>query len=331
MTGTTEAGWRALAAGDFDRLAAQFEHAGLPVTRPGAGMLQVGGAVSARRLLLSVGVHGNETAPIEMLAEVLNVLGNTPVALATDILLVVGNPAAIARGKRFLDADLNRMFCSDRGVLRDTAEAARADQIMAATTVFFRPGAAYQMHLDLHSAIRPSHYSRFAVVPAAATDPTDSTDATKAAMDGWLADAAIEGTIANNLPAPTYSAWTAGAFGAASCTVELGQVGTLGANPRDQLVRTGQALGRLLRGQEPDAGAIAPIRFRVAQEIVKRSEAFRLVLDRAAPNFTSFAPHAVIATDGADTLRAGPATEYVVFPNPDVLVGQRAGLMVVQA
>jgi succinylglutamate desuccinylase len=38
-------------------------------------------------------------------------------------MLCVGNIDAIAAGKRFIDADLNRMFRSDRGDLAGTFEA----------------------------------------------------------------------------------------------------------------------------------------------------------------------------------------------------------------
>jgi len=42
-------------------------------------------------------------------------------------------------------------------------------------------------------------------------------------------------------------------------------------------------------------------------------------------------PGALIAEDGEAAYRVGEATEYIVFPNPDVRAGLRAGLMVVPA
>jgi succinylglutamate desuccinylase len=70
--------------------------------------------------------------------------------------------------------------------------------------------------------------------------------------------------------------------------------------------------------------------FEVAQEIIKRSDDFCMNFDRATENFTALEPGQTIARDSAGAYVVGPATEYVVFPNPDVRVGQRAGLMVVR-
>ena len=71
--------------------------------------------------------------------------------------------------------------------------------------------------------------------------------------------------------------------------------------------------------------------FRVVQELVKRSDAFRMAFDSGTKNFTPMPPGALIAEDGDTVYRVGPETEYVVFPNPDVRVGLRAGLMVVRS
>ena len=320
-----EAHLQALAAGDFTELARRLTAGGLQVTLPATGMLQLHAPrPEAMRLLVSVGVHGNETAPIEMLASVLQSLAQAPMTLAVDLLIVVGNTAAIARGARCIDADLNRLFCVERGALAASAEAARADAMMIASAVFMAAPAACKWHLDLHSAIRPSRYARFAVIPADADDPLQEP------LAALLGSAAIEAMLFNSQRASTYSAYTARECGVSSCTVELGQVAVLGENAPDQLLATRLALARLLRGATPAAGGPMPICFRVAQEIIRHSDAFSMNLDDGSHNFTAFAPGSIIATDGAQVARAGAATEYVVFPNPHVPVGQRAGLMVVR-
>jgi succinylglutamate desuccinylase len=79
-----------------------------------------------------------------------------PEKLAVDLMLCVGNIGAIREGKRFIDADLNRMFRAVRGTLADTAEAGRADVMIAATAEFFANAGKQRWHLDLHTAIRPS-------------------------------------------------------------------------------------------------------------------------------------------------------------------------------
>ncbi|MBM6698708.1 succinylglutamate desuccinylase/aspartoacylase family protein, partial [Streptococcus alactolyticus] len=52
--------------------------------------------------------------------------------------------------------------------------------------------------------------------------------------------------------------------------------------------------------------------------------------DRSTHNFTSLPRHAVIASDGDTVYTVQHAQELVVFPNPEVRVGLRAGLMVVR-
>jgi succinylglutamate desuccinylase len=83
-------------------------------------------------VLLSVGVHGDETGPIEMVAHVVDALSRAPQALAVDLMLCVGNIDAIAAGKRFIDADLNRMFRPTAAPGRHL-RGGRADTLIAAT------------------------------------------------------------------------------------------------------------------------------------------------------------------------------------------------------
>jgi hypothetical protein len=66
--------------------------------------------------------------------------------------------------------------------------------------------------------------------------------------------------------------------------------------------------------------------FKVAQEIIKHSDEFRMAFDRSTQNFTSLPQHAVIASDGDHVYTVQHAEELVVFPNPDVrVVCARAG------
>ena len=326
---------RQLAAGDFSALVQRFGLAGFNVARPAAGIVTISArqdtcAVARASVLLSVGVHGDETGPIDMLAGLLDALSLQPSSLAVDLMVCVGNIDAIAAGKRFSGADLNRMFGARRGALGAAAEAARADAMMDATTRFFAGAGAgagaggARWHLDLHTAIRPSEYPTFAVVPDLIAA------APKTALVGWLGQAAIGAIIMNPQSAGTYSYYSAEQHGAAAATVELGQVGALGQNDLSLLAGSADALGALLRGVHAGAGS-QPQVFRVAQEIIKLSDDFAMAFGRDTRTFTALPAGAVIATDGATVYRVGHAEERVVFPNPDVRIGLRAGLMVVRA
>ena len=316
---------RALAEADFSAVAGRFRSAGFTVETPARGILTVKAGVAGRAsVLVSVGVHGDETGPIEVVAHLLDALSQTPAALAVDLMVCVGNLDAIAAGKRFIDADLNRMFRAERGSLADAGESVRADTMIAATIEFFNGAGPVRWHLDLHTAIRPSVYPTFAIVPDLIADDA------KAALVGWLGQAAIGAIIMNPKSAGTYSYYSAEHHGAAASTVELGRVGTLGQNDLSLFADVDVALNALLRGQTGAPDRAAAHGFKVAQEIIKLTDDFRMSFDRSTQNFTPLKQGAVIATDGATTYTVKHAEELVVFPNPDVRAGLRAGLMVVR-
>jgi succinylglutamate desuccinylase len=322
---------RALAQADFGQVAGLFRDAGFTVDVPAKGVLTVKAATrdAARAsVLLSVGVHGDETGPIEMVAHAVEALSRTPRMLAVDLMLCVGSVDAIAIGKRFIDADLNRMFRLDRGDLAGTFEAARADCLITATRAFFDGAGPQRWHLDLHTAIRASRYPRFAIVPELIPETP------RKQLIAWLGQGGIEAVIMNPKSAGTYSYWTAEQHGAASSTVELGRIGTLGQNDLSQFAAMSAALHALLRGVPAPATGVdtaLPLVFNTAQSITKLSDAFKMSFGRDTENFTPLKRGETIATDGDTVYTVKHDEEFVVFPNPDVRVGLRAGIMVVRA
>jgi succinylglutamate desuccinylase len=326
---------RALAEADFSAVAGRFTAAGYTVAQPADGILTIkrAGAPARASVLVSVGVHGDETGPIEVVAHLLDALSREVMgtaaadatALAVDLMLCVGNIGAIRAGKRFIDADLNRMFRAERGTLAGTAEAGRADVMMAATTAFFDGAGPVRWHLDLHTAIRPSVYPTFAIVPELIEAGA------RGQLIDWLGAAGIGAIIMNPQSAGTYSYYSSEHHGAAGSTVELGRIGTLGQNDIGQFAEAAQALDALLRGVAPASAGSQPHIFHTAQQIVKLSDQFRMAFGRDTQNFTALPQGAEIARDGDTVYTVQHAQEYVVFPNPDVRVGLRAGLMVVRA
>ena len=318
---------RALAEADFASVAQRFAIAGFAVAQPASGVLTVKAATPGAdrpSVLVSVGVHGDETGPIEMVAWLVEALSRTPEALAVDLMLCVGNIDAIRSAKRFIDADLNRMFRAERGSLAGTFEAARADVLIDVTRAFFEGSGPQRWHLDLHTAIRPSHYPMFAIVPELIEDRARDT------LIAWMGEAGIQAIIMNPASAGTYSYFTSEHLGAAGSTVELGRVGTLGQNDLSQFTDASKALARLLRGQPAGEAKAAPHVFATARSIMKLSDAFSMRVGRETWNFTSMKRGEVIASDGDTVYTVEHDEELVVFPNPDVRVGLRAGIMVVR-
>ena len=281
-----------------------------------------GGQTAAFDLLLSCGIHGNETAPIELVDELLTLIAGGAARVASRVLLVFGNPAAIRCGERYLTDDLNRLFSGEHRQ-RVSGEALRAALLEQYAQRFFAMGNSLRLHLDLHTAIRGSYYPVFAICPAQGEQPYVQ------AMLGLLREAQIGTLLLQDQPTATFTSYNRQQFNARALTLELGQARPLGQNQGIDLEPLRGVLQQLIAGSWPWPDALcSDMRiFRVTREIIRTSEHFRLNLDRATLNFTPQAPGSVIAEDGQLQLTAS-AGEHIIFPNPDVAVGLRAVLLV---
>ena len=115
-------------------------------------------------LLLSAGIHGNETAPIELLDRLLHRIARNELQPHARVLLLFGNPAAMRRGERFVEQDINRLF-SGRHELSSGVEAIRACELEHLASSFFVDPSRERLHYDLHTAIRASRIEQFALYP----------------------------------------------------------------------------------------------------------------------------------------------------------------------
>lgn len=275
----------------------------------------------ARPLILSAGIHGDEAAPVERLCALFDRLVAGHTALRADLLIAFGNLAALRAGRRYVDEDLNRLFGGRHAACADAAEAPRAAVLESAVATFCTAHPA-GLHIDLHSAIRASRYACFAIRPRRAGAMSNMPD------DALLAACGIEAVLEASAEGPTFSALTARQQDYESYTFELGRVRALGAGRADEFAATDATLAALVSGGPLPAASGVPRRFRVSRELIKHSEAFRLCLDGDVANFTALAPGQRIAEDG-DTVWLAEAGEHVVFPNPAVKPGLRAGVLVV--
>lgn len=327
---------KALAQADLTYIASCFSNAGFIVKLPTRGILQIYQTPSSYpvhlpppgQVLISIGIHGDETGPIELLAHTLHGLMKQPQTLAVDLMIVVGNIDAIAQGKRFIDTDLNRLFHTNRPH-HESKEAKRAKDIIRATKDFFAENIhGEKWHLDLHATIRPSHYRNFAIIADLQSDNK------KRALISYLGAADIAAIVFNPKSAGTYSYFTAEHFGTISATVELGKVAPLGQNDVNTLKNMQVMLDKLLCAIPVSSETFntrpAPQIFKVVQEIIKLSDDFHMTCDGNTQNFTAMTQGTIIARDGTTIYTVRHEQEHIVFPNPNVHIGQRAGLMVVK-
>jgi succinylglutamate desuccinylase len=289
------------------------------------------GAAAVHSVLASAGIHGDETAPIELLSQVVRDIANGRVSLACRLLVVFGNVAAMRAACRYLDDDLNRLFGGRHRQLPGSKEAPRAAALERAAAQFFAnaPHARHaRWHIDMHTAIRASVFERFALLP-------HTGEPMSRAMFGWLRDAQIAAVLVHTAKSTTYSHFTSEACGADACTLELGKVRPFGQNDLARFAGADTALRQLISGQFDDGRARAggmplPRVFTVIDQITKQSEAFELLVEADVPNFTAYPQHTVLARDGGYRYTVSHPEERIVFPNPSVKPGLRAGLMVVE-
>jgi succinylglutamate desuccinylase len=90
---------------------------------------QVRGRAPGPTLLVVAALHGNEPAGIEAAERVLARLGSLVVGLRGEVRFLVGNLAALAKDRRYIESDLNRMWLPERV---DALANASEDRILGA-------------------------------------------------------------------------------------------------------------------------------------------------------------------------------------------------------
>lgn len=303
----------------------QGENAALRWKWLGEGLLELSPLQGYRQaVVLSAGIHGNETAPIELLDRLVNELFAGVRPLAVRLLVVLGNPPAMRANQRYLASDMNRMFGGRYQQFAPSGETARAQQLEQAISSFFAGEQATRLHYDLHTAIRGSLLPRFGLLPY---QPQNYSPEMLALLDA----AELDALVIHQAPGGTFSHYSCEHTQAASCTLELGKARPFGSNDLQQFSAINNALQALVSGQSLPLRGQVPIRvFRVARSLIKRSESFKLYLSDDTANFTALPQDTLLYEQPGESYRVQHEKEWVLFPNPKVALGLRAGMMLIE-
>jgi len=278
-------------------------------------------------LLLSAGIHGNETAPIELLERLLHGVAKGEIVPRARVLFLFGNPAAIRKGERFVEQDINRLF-NGRHELTSGFEALRAAELEQFARGFFNQPGRTRLHYDLHTAIRGSKIEQFALYPW-----KDGRQHSRREL-ARLAAAGMQAVLLQSKSSITFSAFTYEQLDAEAFTLELGKARPFGQNEQVNLDRLEARLIQIIEGNEPQAGdSLDGLQlFSVAREIIKHSDHFHLHLPADIENFSELDQGYLLAEDLAETRWiVEEEGARIIFPNPKVRNGLRAGILIVPA
>ena len=135
------------------------------------GVLEVKPAESSdHAMIISCGIHGNETAPIEIVSNQISQLVTGALEPKCNLLYILGNPESMKIADRFVEINMNRLFAGAYNSYDKTNENSyeleRAARIEYLVSGFYEEyQQASKTHLDLHTAIKPSYHKTFAIRP----------------------------------------------------------------------------------------------------------------------------------------------------------------------
>ncbi|WP_250684731.1 succinylglutamate desuccinylase [Photobacterium galatheae] len=285
-------------------------------------------SVDSKDIILSSGVHGDETGPIELLQQLVKKIMLGELLPKHRLLLIIGHPEAINAHTRFIDENMNRLFA---GINEESnVDRRQANVLMRAVDDFYQNSPlenAERWHLDLHSAIRDSTHYTFAV------SPYSEKKTRGLALFNFLHHGEIEAMMLSGSASPTFSWYSAHYYGAQALTMELGRVARFGENDLQRLETFNQAMLALVSKDSLAAysGDKEVCVYRVTRTLTKQTPDFSFTFPANQANFTYFAEGTVLGQDKGETYVAAEGGEAVVFPNPNVALGQRACLLVQKA
>lgn len=272
-------------------------------------------------LLLSAGLHGNETVPVALLDELIHAIARGELQPRARVLFLFGSPGALRRGGRYLEQDLNRLFCGGHE-LSSGPDAIRAGELERLAETFFTQPERARLHYDLHTSVRASAIGPFAICPW-----FDGQRPPRAQL-ARLATLGMRGVLHHRAGVPTFSGYSRQHLGVDAFNLELGNLPA----SHGFYETLEQRLRALIQGEgaQPDESLADELQpFRVAREIVKHTDAFQWRLGEGIEHFSELPRGTLLAVDEGTRWMVEEQGERLVLPSARVRNGMRAGLVVV--
>ncbi|MCF2946734.1 succinylglutamate desuccinylase [Paraglaciecola aquimarina] len=283
---------------------------------------------SNKDIILSCGIHGNETAPIEICDALVQDILLQKILVTQRVLVIFGNLRSMDVAQRFVEENMNRLFSLGHDNKCNNYERSRARLLEQAVENFYLSAEPdrERLHYDLHTAIRTSKNDKFAVYPFLHGKPWS-----KAQLQILLA-CGVNTILLSGNPTTTFSYFSSIKFAAHAFTIELGKVKPFGENDMGQFQQVVSTLRLLVSSHNLKCKEFAEedfFIFKVNQVINKGQSDFTLNFPDDLANFSDFPKGHLLAFESGCEYRAQYDGEAIVFPNAQVEIGQRALLTVI--
>ena len=310
--------------------------ASIDITQLPGSAITLAGAMPGPKLVVCGCVHGNEIIGKQVLDALLQHLN--PQEICGSITLILGNPAAYARGVRYVDEDLNRLWSQERVARAGNAEPLRrhTEEARVLELLPYLEGAEYA--LDIHATVQPTPHAFVYCAPTPAhralarcfevpyilsPAPEFSAPSMSFCLDNYVdAQRGVGLTLE--------AGWLQeeGLFAATYTGVvrALMQVGSASAEVAALLLRraeVGDAYAQSLHTGSASA-ATEPVELEVYEEIIAQTAEFRFV--EPVENFHRVPAGSVFAYDGAAAQRV-QCDSYIIFPKASLAPGKEAGYL----
>ena len=283
---------------------------------------------TTKDIILSSGVHGNETAPIELCNVLISDLLAEKLISRCRLMFLFGNPQAIIANTRFIDENLNRLFSGEHAREKTNNLERKRAKLLETYVERFYLGATnnasterIRIHYDLHTAIRRSKYEKFAIYPFIGKKAYNKEQLC------FLDACGINAVLFHHEPTTTFSYFSSHQYQAHAFTIELGKVFPMGQNKMNKFMAIETMLKKLITDSKLELGNLDDSKmhfYRVSRTIDKRANDFEFTFAPDVKNFTEFSKGEALAIESGQSILVEGDREAIVFPNANIPVGQRA-------